>query len=114
MKKYIFILLSLTILIAGCDNKMDLIKKHINNLVENTEQENEKKLATELNNYSTDNHISYSLKFKKDDAASFMNASDLDKNMNKKLNVVIKINSGNWHTNWKPIDNKNIFILLRE
>lgn len=111
MKIYILSILCLTFLISGCDNKMDLMKKHINSLAQNTESSIEKNLAAELNNYSVDNHISYSLEITDDNNAS-INISALEKNMNKKLNV--NINVGDVTETWSPADNKNIYILLRE
>ena len=111
MKKYILSILCLTFLISGCDNKMDLMKKHINSLAQNTDSSIEKKLATELNNYSVDNHISYSLEITGDNNTS-INISDLETSLNKKLNVNIKV--GEITETWIPTDNKNIHILLRE
>ncbi|MCW8901440.1 MAG: hypothetical protein OQK75_11800 [Gammaproteobacteria bacterium] len=90
---------------------MDLMKKHISILAHNTESTIEKKLATELNNYSVDNHISYSLEITDDNDTS-INILDLEKSMNKKLNVNIKV--GEVTGTWIPIDNKNIYLLLRE
>lgn len=111
MKKITLITLCLFSLITGCDNKMDLIKKHINNLTHSTERVAENNNATALNDFSLDNHISYSLGITKDNNAP-VNISDLDKNMNEVLKVTIKV--GELSETWKPVDNKNIYILLRE
>ncbi|GMR15770.1 MAG: hypothetical protein BMS9Abin31_0060 [Gammaproteobacteria bacterium] len=43
MIKIIFITLCLISLISGCDNKMDLLKKHINNLTQSENSVTEKK-----------------------------------------------------------------------
>ena len=111
MLKIIFITLCLTPLISGCDNKMDLIKEHINNLTQSTDSIIEKDNAIALNDFSFDNHISYSLAVMKDKNTS-LNISDLNKSMNEVLKVTIKV--GELSKTWMPVDNKNIYILLRE
>ena len=111
MKKITFITLCLILLITGCDNKMDLIKKHITNLTQSLDIVSEKNNAEMLNNFSLDNNISYSLDITNNNNIA-VNISDLEKNMNKKLHINIKV--GEVTLIWTPVDNKNIYILLRE
>jgi len=111
MKKLMFITLCLISLISGCDNKMDLIKKHITNLSKSTDSTVEKNNATILNDFALDHHVAYSLEITKDNSAA-IKITDLDKNMNENLKIVIK--SGGLSETWAPVDNKNIYILLRE
>lgn len=110
MKKTIFIMLCLISLISGCDNKMDLLKKQINDLTQSTNSAVEKNNAVALNEFSQNNNISYSLDIMKNNKS--LNISDLDKNLNETLKIMIK--SGDLIQIWVPIDNKNIYILLRE
>ena len=90
---------------------MDLIKKHITNLSESTDSTVEKNNATTLNDFSLNNHVAYSLEIMKDNSTS-VKTSDLDNSINEKLKVVIKANDVS--EIWVPVDNKNIYILLRE
>ncbi|GMR15769.1 MAG: hypothetical protein BMS9Abin31_0059 [Gammaproteobacteria bacterium] len=69
-----------------------------------------KKNATALNDFSLNNKISYTLGVTIDSKS--VNISDLDKNMNEKLKVTVE--TGDLSEVWIPIDNKNIYILLRE
>ncbi len=89
---------------------MDLLKKQINYLTQSTSSSAEKNNAVVLNEFSQDNNISYSLSIMKKNKS--LNISDLDKNLNEKLKVIIK--SGDLIQSWEPIDNNNIYILLRE
>jgi len=111
MKKIIFITLCLIPLITGCDNKMDLINKHITNLSKSTDSAVEKNNATTLNDFSLDNYVTYSLEITKNNSTP-IKISDLDNSMDEKLKVIIKTND--LSETWAPIDNKNIYILLRE
>jgi len=90
---------------------MDLIEKHINNLSKSTDSAVEKNNATTLNNFSLDNHVAYSLEITKNNSTP-IKISDLDSSMSEKLKVTIK--AGDLSETWAPIDNENIYILLRE
>lgn len=89
---------------------MDLIETHINNLTQSSDANIEKNHATTLNDFSTSNHISYGLSISEDDKP--INIADLEKNIDKKLKITIEV--GEVSKIWTPLDNNNIYILLRE
>ena len=110
MKKLLLITLCLIPLVTGCKNKMDELNQNITNLTKSMNATKEKNNAITLNNFSINNHISYSLEITSDDKT--INIADLNKNINNKLKVTIK--AGKLSEIWAPIDNNNIYILLRE
>lgn len=91
---------------------MGLLETHINNLTQSSDANIEKNNATTLNDFSTGNHISYGLSVFKDDDDKAINIADLEKNIDEKLKITIK--AGDFSKVWSPLDNNNIYILLRE
>ncbi len=62
----------------------------------------------------TNQHLTYSLEVKDLDSSLPVRLDELEQAMNKKLNVTISVSGSNYKTIWKPVDNSNIFILLRD
>ena len=89
---------------------MDELNNHINQLVINTNADSEKSLATNLQQYASTHKISYSIEVNSISAP--VPLAELDKHMNKPLAVNISTDGSTQQ--WMPLDNQNIFILLRE
>jgi len=103
-------LLVFIISLLGCQNSMDELNNHINQLVINTNADSEKSLATNLQQYASTHKISYSIEVNSISAP--VPLAELDKHMNKPLAVNISTDGSTQQ--WMPLDNQNIFILLRE
>jgi hypothetical protein len=48
------------------------------------------------------------------ESSSPIRMDELDQAMNKKLSVTISVSESDFQAVWKPVDNSNILILLRE
>lgn len=86
---------------------MNTLSQHITTLVENRKIDAEKDLANAVQTFAAENQLSYLLELKSNEKE--IPLSELDKQLNDSLTV--KISSNNKTYQWKPLDNKNIFIL---
>ena len=109
MNKYLTLLL-LSILVNGCQSPMNELNSHIKQLTTNTNTESEKSLAINLQKYASTHKISYGIEINSISAPIPM--AELDKHINKPL--IVNISTDDSTHQWKPLDNQNIYILLRE
>jgi hypothetical protein len=62
----------------------------------------------------TNQHLTYSLEVKDLDSSLPIRMDELEQVMSKKLTVTISVSESDYQAVWKPVDNSNILILLRE
>ena len=91
---------------------MSELEHRINQLISSTDVETEAKAAELASDFANDNKISYSISIKSLEDGEVVPISQIESYMNRKLEVSIQ-GSGKTFT-WKPKNNENIFILLRE
>ena len=108
MNKLFLCLLLITT--AGCNNNMDELNSHINNLVTNTDNAVEQSLVTKIQSFASSQKTSYGIEVSDNGLAVPM--AELDKHI--KMPLVVTITAGDSENKWKPLDNQNIYILLRE
>lgn len=114
MKRKLLIFLVFGLTLIGCETNMDNFKQHIDRLTTSDSGSSEQQNAVALNDYATEQHISYSLEIRRRTDSSLITMGELDKVLGDELNVAISVNDNEVKAIWKPIDNNNIFILLRE
>ena len=112
--KNLIVLVGFIFLLSGCNNAMNELQIKIEDLIASSEASDEKNNAEILNDYSNDNHVAYQLEIKNAVDSSLIEISSLSDHMNEKINVTISIDENSWHAFWSPVDNNNIYILLRE
>lgn len=114
MKRKLLIFLVFGLTLIGCETNMDNFKQYIDRLTTSDSGSSEQQSAVMLNDYATEQHISYSLEIRRRTDSSIVGMGELDKALGDELSVTISVTGNEIEAIWKPIDNKNIFILLRE
>jgi predicted DNA binding CopG/RHH family protein len=114
MKLIPLIILSFSLCLCGCKTEIRNFEQQVENLQASTSSTRELQNATALNDYATDEHLSYSLEIKDLETSSPIRMDELEQAMSKKLSVTISLSESDFEAIWKPVDNSNIFILLRE
>jgi len=89
---------------------MDELNNHINQLAINKDADSEKSLVTNLQEYASTHKISYGIEVNSISAP--VPLAELDKHMDKPL--AVNISTDDTTQQWMPLDNQNIYILLRE
>ncbi len=110
----IILSLSLCLCLCGCKTEIRNFEQQIENLQASTSSTGELQNASALSDYATDEHLSYSLEIKDLDTSSPIRMDELEQAMSKKLSVTISVSESDFQAIWMPVDNSNIFILLRE
>ncbi len=111
--KYSVVIL-VALFVSGCTTEINNFIQHVETLQASTSSTSELQNATALNDYATDEHLSYTLEIKDLETALPIRMNELEQVMNKKLSVIISVSESDFQAVWKPVDNSNIFILLRE
>lgn len=114
MKVSYLTILILFLFLSGCTTDIKTFDQHFKNLQASTSSTSELQNATALNDYATDEHLSYALEIKDVETSSPIRMDELEQAMSKKLSVTISVSESDFQAIWKPVDNSNIFILLRE
>ena len=113
MKKVFLInLVNLFFVLSGCSSDLKTIEDKLTNLTTSTDVASEKINAENFNEYAGDNKVGYSLEVKNNGGT--VDIHNLQDNINEPLDVIISIENGELQSSWKPLDNKNIYILMRE
>jgi predicted DNA binding CopG/RHH family protein len=111
--KYSVVILA-ALFLFGCKTGINNFNQHLKNLQASASSTSELQSATALSNYATDEHLSYTLEIKDLETSSPIRMDELEQVMSKKLSVTISVSESDFEAIWKPVDNSNIFILLRE
>lgn len=114
MKLVYLTTLLLSIFLTGYQADIKTFEQHLKNLQASTSSTSGLKNANALNDYATDQHLSYSLEIKDLETSSPIRMDELEQVMSKKLSVTFSVSERDFKAVWKPVDNSNIFILLRE
>lgn len=112
LKNLIVILVAL--FLFGCNTEINTFEQQVGKLQASTSSASELQNATALNNYATDEHLSYTLEINDLESSSPVRVDELEQTMSKKLSVTISVSENDFQAIWQPVDNNNIFILLRE
>lgn len=112
LKNLIVILVAL--FLFGCNTEINTFEQHVGKLQASTSSASELQNATALNDFAADKHLSYNLEIKDLETSSPVRIDELEQAMSKKLSVTISVSESDFHAIWQPVDNSNIFILLRE
>ena len=114
MNRIIVTALSLGLFLLGCKTEMKNFTQYVENLQASTSSTSELQNATALNDFAADKHLSYNLEIKDLETSSPVRIDELEQAMSKKLSVTISVSESDFQAIWQPVDNSNIFILLRE
>ncbi len=114
MKDSYLTILILSLFLSGCETDIETFDQYLKTLQASTSSTVELQNATALNDYATDEHLSYTLEIKDLETSSPIRMDELEQVMSKKLTVTISVSESDFEAIWKPVDNSNIFILLRE
>jgi len=99
-------------MLTGCSGDMKTVEDKLKSLTTSVDAASEKINAEKLNEYAANNKVRYSLEVKKNGVT--VDIHNIQNNINDPLEVIITIQDGKPQTSWKPLDNTNIYILMRE
>jgi hypothetical protein len=111
--KYSAVIL-VALFLLGCETGIINFNQHLKKLQASTSSTTELQNVIALSDYATDEHLSYTLEIKDLESSSPIRMDELEQAMSKKLSVTISVSESDFQAVWKPVDNSNILILLRE
>jgi hypothetical protein len=114
MKTKFLVFCIIGLALTGCATDMNDFEQYMHKLQASTSSASEYENAVALNNYATEQHLSYSLKIRKHSDSAVIGMDELDKVIGSELSVVISLSKNSSQAVWEPVDNSNIFVLLRE
>ena len=111
MNKIILILITLTALLTGCKSEMKQIEKIANSIVTSETAQQEKVNLNKFTQIIKDSKTSYSVGLLYEGLE--VPLSSLEEKMDISVIVNITLATGKIYK-WHPVDNQNIYLLLRE
>ena len=112
--QYSVAVLAVVLSLFGCKTEMKNFTQYVKNLQTSASSTSELQNATALNDFAADKHLSYNLEIKDLETSSHVRMDELEQSMGKELSVTISVSEHDFQAIWQPVDNSNIFILLRE
>ena len=119
--KLLFMILFVFLIVFGfiyfffSDNsEMKVIEEYVAKLEASKNASIEGENATALSNYALENKVAYSVEIRNLETNLEVDVEDINKHIMDNLEVIVSLDEERYKGFWNPVDNKNIYILLRE